>query len=105
MVVHSSLGVVNITTTEFHPRINREAERCKSTLMSRFHHYVSEHQPDWGTYFLPLTYAYNVQTQGIAFQLEAYANPPGPATLVPKSTDLATDDDVASPMYVRPERI
>lgn len=44
----------NITTIEYSPLTNGQAERFSSTLVSRMRHYVSEHQTNWDTYLFPL---------------------------------------------------
>lgn len=42
--VCSTVGVISITTTEYQPQINGQAERFNSTIIRRLLHYVPEHQ-------------------------------------------------------------
>lgn len=105
----STLAVNKITITEYHPQTSRQAERLNSTFLLRLRHYVSEHQTDWDTFQLPLAYAYNVQiyrsVKVSPFSLALTQTPPGRAAVIPKRTNLATDDDVAPPICVRLARI
>lgn len=59
--VCSTLGLNNITTTEFHPQAKGLAERFISTSISQYRHHMFEPQTDSDNYPLPLTYAYDVQ--------------------------------------------
>lgn len=103
--VCSTLGVNKITTTKYRPQNNGQAELFNSTFISRLRHYVSEYQTDWDPYLLPLTYAYDVQVyrsiKVSLFCLALMRTPPGPATVVPKRPNIATDDDMVFPLYAR----
>lgn len=93
VAVCSILKGNNITTAEYHPQSNGQAERFYSTLISRLCHYLSENQTDWGTYLLLLTYTYNVQVHNSInesrFSLTLTKTCSGPATVVPKRISLS----------------
>lgn len=55
VAVCSTLGVNNITTTVDHPPSNGQAKRFSSALISRLHHYMSEHHTDFDNYSLALS--------------------------------------------------
>lgn len=59
----STLGVIYITTTDYHLQINGQVEHFKSTLISPLRRYVSEYQTDWDTYLMPPTYVDKEQLQ------------------------------------------
>lgn len=50
-----------LATTEYHPQSNDQVEWFKATIISRIHHYVSEHQQNWDSFLTPLTHAYSPQ--------------------------------------------
>lgn len=106
---YSMLGVNNIADTEYQPQKNGQAERYNSTIVLRLRHYVSEHQTNWNTYLLSLTYAYNAQMRGSiklsTFSLALWRILPGPTIIVSKRLSLASDKDAASPLFARLELI
>lgn len=57
------------------------------------------------TYQLPLRYVYDVQFHRCIkmspFSVEVMRTPPRPTTVVGNCTKLATDDDIALPLYAR----
>lgn len=56
----STFGVNKITITEYYLQTNDHTERFNTSIISRWRHYVSEHQMYWYTYLFPLTYAYTL---------------------------------------------
>lgn len=105
----STPGVSNVTTTEYYPQTDGKVERFNSMIVLRLRHYVSDHQTDWYSYLLPLTFAYNVQVDRSnklsLFSLVLTRTPPELATFVSKRPSLASDDDAASLLYARLELI
>lgn len=59
-VVCSTLGMDNITTTEYHTHTAGQVKRFSTALISRLRHYVSENETDRDTFLLQSTNAYNV---------------------------------------------
>lgn len=64
---------------------------------------MSEHQTDWETYTLLPMYAYELQVgrsiEVASFSLALMQTIRGPAIIASAHTNLAKDDDMASPMY------
>lgn len=109
VAIYSTLAEKSITTTECYTQTNGQAERFNTTPGLRLRYDVSDHQTDWNTYLLRLKYVYNVQihrsVEVSPFSLALTRTPPGPATVAPRRTILATDNDMASPIYATPELI
>lgn len=105
LAVCSTLQVNNMTTVKYHQLTNGQAVRFNSTLITQECHYIPKHQTICNTYLLPFTYAYYVPVEIsiklLRFRLALTPTPPGPSTVIPKSTNLATDDDRASHTYTR----
>lgn len=57
-------AVDNITTAEYHPQTEAQAELFNSTILTWLYHYRSAHQKDSKIHLLLPTYAYYVQTKG-----------------------------------------
>lgn len=92
----------NITTAEYHLQTNCQDEHFNWTVISKLRHYVSEHQTDWRTYMLPLSYSYLLQVIGsTSCRSSAWStcNPPGPAWVLQTRVSLSSVDDLTSPMY------
>lgn len=103
--VRSTVRVSNISTTEYRPQTNDQAEYFNPTLISRLCHHVSKHKTDLDTYLLPFTFAYNVlvyrpiKMSHLSGALTQAL--PALAIVVPKRTNLATGDENARPIYAR----
>lgn len=78
-------------------------ELFNSTLISRLGHYASEHQTNWDTYVLPLSYFHNVQVhrpiKESPFSLALTRTRPRHVTVAPKCASVANDEDMPSLMY------
>lgn len=109
VAVCNTLVWKTITTTAYHPQTNGQAKRLNSTVISQMCHYVSEYQTDWNKYLLSFTHAYIVQVQRpikvSSFGLALRRVPSGPASFLSKCAKLASDESMASPMYVGLELI
>lgn len=97
----------SITATAYNPQTNGQTEHFNSTLLLRLRHYVSQHQTDWNTYLLPLTYAYKLQAYRLIkvslFSLAPMRTPSRPATVVSIRASLEPVVDMASPTYTTVE--
>lgn len=62
--VCTTVEVSKITTTEYQPETNGEAERFDFTKIPRLRHYTSIQKTDWDTYLLSLVYTYIIQWHG-----------------------------------------
>lgn len=105
MAVFSTLGVHNITTSEYYPQIKGYAKRSNSTLISWPRHYVSKHQSDWNTYQFRVRYAYSIPFHRCVkvspFSLVLTPTSSGPAIVVSTRTNLSTENERSSQMYAR----
>lgn len=100
VVVCSTIGVNNITTTEWHPQTSSQAERFNSTVNWRLRHSLCKNQTEWDTYPLPVTYTYNIQVRRYievyAFRLVHTRTSPRLATILPSHVPVSSDDDMVS---------
>lgn len=103
--VLSTLWKSNITSTEYYPQRNDQAERSSFRIVLRVGDSLSKPQTEWDAYLLPLTYAYSIQAHGSIevspFSLVLTQTPSGPPILVPKRPSLATHDEVTSALFYR----
>lgn len=100
---------MTITTTEYHPQTNSQAERSNSTISPRLRYYLSENQIDRDIHLLPLMYTYYIHVHRSfkvsQFSLVFTRIPPGSAAAIPKRHFLASEDYAASQLYARLESI
>lgn len=102
MVVWNTFEVINIPSIEYRLQAKRHAEDYNATLITGPPDYLPEHQTDFETHLLPVTYYYSIYCyrtiKESTLSLAPARSLPKMATLVRIRADLVTENDMDSPM-------